>query len=121
LTNIEICDGIDNNGDGQIDDDLYYCSGGAPAPNTDGSACLVGFLDNNGDPIDGCEEGYGDVSGTWFLNGPITFSCYFGAVNFNFSSVQIQDTSPTIERLSKKGSLFFDSPWKFPKKVEKEG
>ena len=41
---IEICDCLDNNGDGQIDEDMNYCFDGVPPQNTDGSACLAGFL-----------------------------------------------------------------------------
>jgi hypothetical protein len=52
----EICDGVDNDGDGNTDEDLQYCFAGQTAPNTDGAACLIGFGDTNGNPEDGCED-----------------------------------------------------------------
>jgi hypothetical protein len=54
----EVCDGIDNNGNGQADEGLTYCIGGSPAPNTDGeNGCLDGWYDLDSDPTNGCETG----------------------------------------------------------------
>lgn len=52
----EVCDGVDNDHNGEVDDGLGYCFDGTPAPNTDGEACLDGFADLDGDPFNGCEE-----------------------------------------------------------------
>ena len=51
----EVCDGVDNDHNGEVDDGLAYCFGGVPAPNTDGAVCLAGFLDEDGDAVNGCE------------------------------------------------------------------
>ncbi|MFC1639220.1 WD40/YVTN/BNR-like repeat-containing protein [Gemmatimonadota bacterium] len=53
----EVCNGVDDDLDGKIDDGLVYClPGGNPAPNTDGANdCLPGWIDENADPEDGCE------------------------------------------------------------------
>jgi hypothetical protein len=51
----EVCDGVDNDGDGVVDDGLRYCINGNPAPNTNGSVCDAGFLDLDGDAANGCE------------------------------------------------------------------
>jgi hypothetical protein len=49
----------------------YQPCGEAPAPNTDGTTCLVGFFDLDGDPATGCEVRSDDLNGTVF-DGPIT-------------------------------------------------
>jgi hypothetical protein len=55
--NAEVCNGLDDDGDTQIDEGLVYCINGTPAANTDGeNSCLPGWLDSNNVPLDGCEE-----------------------------------------------------------------
>lgn len=56
---IEVCDGVDNDGNGSVDEGLGYCFNGAPAPNTDGASCDAGFIDLDGDPATGCEAQQG--------------------------------------------------------------
>jgi Bacterial Ig-like domain (group 2) len=86
----EICDGLDNNLDGQIDEGLQYCLNGVPAPNTDGNSCQVGFVDANGDPADGCEISIAPFGGDWSLAPPITTTCTGG----------IFTVHPTIDRVT---------------------
>jgi len=69
----EVCDGLDNDLDGQPDNGLRYCINGQPAPNTDGqSTCNAGYVDSNGDASDGCER---LINGVWTLQSPISVSC----------------------------------------------
>ena len=49
----------------------YQPCGGAPAPNTDGSACLANFYDVDQDPANGCEVRGDGLNGTTF-DRPIT-------------------------------------------------
>lgn len=51
----EICNGIDDDFDGQTDEGLPYCIDGLPAPNTDGENCDAGWSDLDGAPTNGCE------------------------------------------------------------------
>ena len=56
----EVCNGIDDDVDGEVDEDMVYCFDGSAAPNTDGAnSCLAGWEDSNGDPADGCEKQVG--------------------------------------------------------------
>ncbi len=68
----EVCNGIDDDLDREIDEGLFYCLlGGLPAPNTDGAnSCLPGWLDSNADPADGCETLELDITVTtpWASN-----------------------------------------------------
>jgi hypothetical protein len=53
----EVCDGVDNDGDGQADEGLFYCVNGSPAANTNGeNSCLPGFSDEDGLAFNGCES-----------------------------------------------------------------
>jgi hypothetical protein len=69
----EVCDGEDNDQDGQKDEGLTYCFNGEPAPNTDGTVCLPGYIDFNQDPADGCE--WVDIDGTYVLEPTLNLSC----------------------------------------------
>jgi Big-like domain-containing protein len=51
----EVCDGVDNDLDGQIDEGLRYCLNGVAAPHTNGADCLPGFQDVDGVVENGCE------------------------------------------------------------------
>lgn len=70
----EVCDGKDNDQDGQTDEYLEYCFGGQPAPNTDGAVCAEGFVDLNADPTDGCETA-DLMDGHYVLDTPIEVEC----------------------------------------------
>ncbi len=53
----EVCNGVDDDLDGEIDEEMVYCIDGEAAPHTDGkNSCLVGWDDLDGDPTNGCEE-----------------------------------------------------------------
>ena len=52
---LEACDGVDNNINGQVDEYLFYCLSGKPAPNSDGKYCLSEWADRNRTAGDGCE------------------------------------------------------------------
>jgi hypothetical protein len=49
-----MCDGVDNDLNGDVDDGLGYCFGGDSAPNMDGATCLAGFFDVDVDAVNGC-------------------------------------------------------------------
>jgi hypothetical protein len=57
LGTFEICDGLDNDLDGEVDEELgSYCIRGVVALNTDGdSSCLPEAIDRDGNPENGCE------------------------------------------------------------------
>jgi len=57
LGTFEICDGLDNDIDGEVDEELgEYCIRGVVALNTNGDdACLPEAMDRDGDPSNGCE------------------------------------------------------------------
>lgn len=70
----ESCNGVDDDLDGTTDEDLPYCFAGAPAPNTDGGGCLVGWLDHDGDAANGCEA-LADVLGDYALEPAVELRC----------------------------------------------
>jgi hypothetical protein len=52
----EVCNGIDDDLDGEVDEGMVYCINGQAAPNTDGeNSCLPGFYDYDEDATNGCE------------------------------------------------------------------
>ncbi len=72
----EICDGLDNNLDGQVDEGLRYCIAGVPAPHTDGAnACEQGFADADQVTSNGCEVQLTTFGGVWSLSPAITTHC----------------------------------------------
>lgn len=94
----EICDGIDNDQDGEKDENLAYCVAGSPAPNTDGAVCDAGYIDLNGDPADGCETV--DFDGTYVLDPVLSMACTGAPFDLSLSSLDVTVLSDTELRLA---------------------
>jgi hypothetical protein len=95
----EVCNGVDDNLDGTVDDPTWsYCSGGAAAPNTDGkNSCSAGYLDLNGTATDGCER---LVGGTWGITPALTMSCPGLLINEDFRVETFTLDAPSRTQLS---------------------
>lgn len=108
----EVCDGVDNDLDGSVDEDLPYCFNGVPAPNTDGASCEPGFIDLDGDPLNGCEVSTA-VNGTYTLDPTLVMNCPFVPAGFgdiSIGSVQVTQTHATELLLTVPVSLFAVTP-----------
>ena len=91
----EVCNGLDDNLDGTADDPTWiYCSGGVPAPNTDGkNACAAGYIDLN-TSAPGCER---LVAGRWTLSPPVTLSCPgIPLVGFLFNPISVSSFTVSV-------------------------
>jgi len=93
----ETCDGMDNNLDEQIDEGLRYCINGVAAPHSDGNVCLAGFVDADGNPVNGCEQPVSATfTGVWALTPVVALSCTGNQV---FESFFPQLKNPSIDQV----------------------
>ena len=98
----ESCNGVDDDLDGGVDEGLFYCVGGAPAPNTDGAACLQGWGDADGVAANGCEA-VTDLAGDYTLDPALVLHCPSlipGFETFRVRSVRVSEASPGLLGLS---------------------
>jgi len=98
--NIETCNGVDDDQDGQTDEGLAYCFNGTPAPHTNGATCSPGFEDQDGDPVNGCETSLAgtNFSGTW-LTERLVYTCGQSGVSFvsiDFSGFLVAHSGTSI-------------------------
>lgn len=98
----EVCDGIDNDGDQEVDEGYPYCVDGQVASNTDGVSCLPGYEDANGDPADGCETEltlttyYLDADGDGYGDPGVTTTDYTQPQGYVATAGDCDDGDPNV-------------------------